>query len=660
MAGVPRTHEPTTRRSIVGRLPAAALLLSVLTAPGGSVASDDRPKDAAPVLTGEQIIQILDSTVQWYRTLGAQQQQASEPSDLLIVFANRQAADKVVAASFQIARANAELLSSAASAATEDAKSSPTQTLEAHQRTIEEKIKSLDEQIAAERRKPSSARLEELQAERAMLAARDNLLSNMTDFENQSDPRTAGAEALKGEIDAIAASIPAESSATITAASAPAPAAPGAAAGGKASTAAAAASALAAKPATPGERAGILSLGEDVLALHRKLETIEGIDAQTAALADAYRKIGAPAFAQLKALAEQGDALSAQADQASAAELKDLRARLDTLAWFIQQSTAIVLPISQVQILLREYHHNLASWRTGTQQHYRQAWAALGVRVGILLALLGALFILGEIWRRAVLRYVQDVQRRYQLLVVRRIVLWTLALTLLGLSFVSELSSFATFAGLITAGVAVAMQSVLISVVGYFFLIGKYGIRVGDRIQIGTVTGEVLDLGLVRMHLLELNPSGALGPTGRVVGFPNLVVFQGTGGLFRQLPGVDLDWHEITLDLPAVADYAALKQRLLRAVRDAVEQFRETLSRQSRAIDSRAVAGKSHEWDPQVHMHLIEGHMQALIRYPVHGSAAADIDERVSEAVLAILNEIGGAGATAGAPPAPSAPAASG
>ena len=66
------------------------------------------------VLTGEQVVQILDETVDWYRTLGTQQQNATQPSDLLILFANRQTADKVVGLAFEIARANAELLSSEA------------------------------------------------------------------------------------------------------------------------------------------------------------------------------------------------------------------------------------------------------------------------------------------------------------------------------------------------------------------------------------------------------------------------------------------------------------------------------------------------------------------------------------------------------------------
>lgn len=616
------------------------LLLALPALPGSSAVPADRPKNAAAVLTAQQIVQILDQTVQWYRTLGAQQQQAVEPSDLLIVFANRQAADKVVAASFQIARANAELISSQASAAVGDAQASLPQALQERQSGLQEKLRALDEEISAARRGSGGARLAELESERAVLSARENLLSNMSAFESQSDPRTAGAEALKGEIDAIAASIPAEGSAAAAVAT-PAPATAQAA-----KPAASGVAGLAARPAAPGERAGILSLGSDVLALHRKLQTIRGIDTQTAALADAFEAIGAPATAQLKGLAEEGDDLSAQADRASAAELKALRSRLDTLAWLIQQSTAIVLPISQVQMLLREYRHNLVSWQGITQQRYQDAWATLGVRVGILAAMLAGLALIGELWRRAVLRYAHDVQRRYQLLIVRRIVLWTLALALIGMSFVSELSSFATFAGLITAGVAVAMQSVLVSVVGYFFLIGKYGIRVGDRVQIGTVTGEVLDIGLVRMHLLELNPSGVLGPTGRVVGFPNLVVFQSTGGLYKQIPGVELAWRELSLALPQAADYAALKQQLLEAVQGAVSQFRETLQRQSRDIDSRIEGAAAHQWDPQVQLHLVEGRMQALIRYPAHAPEAAAVDERVSEAVLPVLQGAEAAAAT--------------
>src|SRR5258707_1586205 len=162
--------------------------------------------------------------------------------------------------------------------------------------------------------------------------------------------------------------------------------------------------------------------------------------------------------------------------------------------------------------------------------------------------------------------------------------MWVLIVAMVGLSFVTEMSSFATFAGLITAGVAVAMQSVLVSIVGYFFLIGKYGIRVGDRVQIGDVRGEVIDLELVRLHLMELGGHGSLGPTGRVVAFANSIVFQVSSGLFKQIHGVNFVWRDITLSLPAGVDYAATKKKLAAAVTDVLKDDREEILRQTKEI----------------------------------------------------------------------------
>src|SRR5712691_2745512 len=101
------------------------------------------------VLTGEQVVQILDETVDWYRTLGTQQQNATQPSDLLILFANRQTADKVVGLAFDIARANAELLSSEASAGQTADASSP-QALNRQRAELEAKQKSIEDEMAAD------------------------------------------------------------------------------------------------------------------------------------------------------------------------------------------------------------------------------------------------------------------------------------------------------------------------------------------------------------------------------------------------------------------------------------------------------------------------------------------------------------------------------
>jgi hypothetical protein len=589
------------------------------------------------VLSASEVVQILDQTSEWYRSLGLQQQNSLQPSEVLILYGNRQIADKVVELVVELARADAELLSSEASAAQANAEKSAAVSLNQQREQLAAQRQSIQQEITADKQKLAVAgrdskelasKLAELQGELAMNAARANLLDTMGEFVNQRDPKSADAEALKAHIDAIAASIPASGSAPGTQSGAPA-----------------AASGSAAAPPAPNRsvetasaRDGIWDLAKNVFDLRAKIKAIGVIDQRSKELADLFHKFSEAPRTRLQAYAAASDALASAADSASGTALQDLRARFDTLAWVFKQTSSVLLPLSKEAVLLQQYRHNLASWRDTIRRQYYEAWSVLAVRLGILIGLLAAVFALAEVWRRTVLRYVHEPRRRYQFLLVRTILMWACIVAIVGLSFVTEISSFATFAGLITAGVAVAMQSVLVSIVGYFFLIGKYGIRVGDRVQIGNVTGEVMDLGLVRMHLMEYHNDGPLGPTGRVVAFPNLIVFQATGGLFKQLPGVNLAWHEITVSLPAVGDYVALKQRLLQAIQAITAGYRSEIERQSQEIRDMSLSAGGIAAEAQVQMHIVDGHMQALIGYPVHSKNAADIDERVSQAVLAVLN----------------------
>ena len=262
-----------------------------------------------------------------------------------------------------------------------------------------------------------------------------------------------------------------------------------------------------------------------------------------------------------------------------------MRNQLDALSAQFKQASALLIPLSREGILLAQYRRNLSNWREAIKTQYHRALKALGIRVAFLLLVLVLIFGAAELWKRTVLRYIQDSRRRYQLLLLRRIALWSVVVIVIGIAFASELGSIVTFAGLITAGIAVAMQSVLVSIVGYFFLIGKYGIRVGDRIQIGDVTGEVIDLGLVRMYLMELGAKGTMGPTGRVVAFANSVVFQVSSGLFKQIPGVNFSWRDVTLNLPAGADYAAIKEKLIAAITEALKDYRPEILRQTKEIE---------------------------------------------------------------------------
>ena len=624
------------------RISVRAVLLLLLGLLPISPAAAAEPPAVAPAaenrvspLTAEQLIQILDQTVDWYRTLGNQQQSATQPSDLLLFYANRQIADKVIGVAFQIARANAELLSSEADSAPASGTTSRSphaleqleQNTAQRSEALEKEMESVRRELArapARARSDLNAKLLELQGELAMVKAQKNLFDTMSQFVYENDARRAGVSALKARIDAIAATIPAASTAagaTPTAASLTSPEVPQASAALRA--------------------LGIWDLGGEALRLSQKLTTIDAVDEHTRALQQTFVKIRAAPNEQLKKLSARSDALATAADSANGAALKSLRDQFDTLAWLFTQTSAIAIPLSKVSVLLTQYRDNLDSWRTVVKRQYRDVLGVLRNRLAILLGALAAVFGGSEIWRRTVLKYVHDPRRRNQLLLLRRIVTWLLLLLILSFTFITHLSSFATFAGLLTAGLAVAMQSVLVSVVGYFILIGKYGVRVGDRVQIGNVTGEVMDLGLIRMHLLELTSQGPLGPTGRVVAFANSIVFQSSGGLFRQIPGVNFAWHEFTLNLPAGSDYVALKDRLLAAVTAIVDQYRGEIARQVETLRKTTSSPATADITPQVQLQFSTSGAEAKVRYPVPLNRAAEVDERVSQELHGIVQRFG-------------------
>lgn len=593
------------------------------------------PVASRAVMTGEQVVQILDETVDWYRTLGTQQQAATQPSDLLILYANRQIGEKVIALAFEIARANAELISSEAGAAEEQDEANTAeeqrslarirQQLDQQRGEIRGEIESLRRQLdaaSAQGKSDLEARLAVLQGELDLINARRNLLANMTHYASES----AGANTLKAHIDAIAASIPSAGAAPIAT---PSPT----------MTTPTAVNSVGAAVSTSLSRFGIWDLVATVLRLQAKARTIETVDRRTADLQETFTQIRDAPLDQLEVLAARGEALAAQSGSQDRASLKRVRDQYDTIAWLFQQTSSIVTPLSKAEVLLTQYRNNLDNWRDATQRQSREAWRALAIRLLLFAALLALVFTAAELWRRAVFRYVDDARRRSRFLVLRKIVLWTLIIAIVASTFATELGSLATFAGLITAGLAVAMQSVLVSVVGYFFLIGRYGIRVGDRVQIGNVTGEVIDLGLVRLQLMELSgQGGAMSPTGRVVAFANSIVFQSSGGLFKQLPGINLAWREITVKLPAGADTEAMKSRLIDAVSSVLADYRDDILRQTQEIERTAsghVSGSDAQ--PQVQLRFSSEGVDAIVRYPVELRHAAEIDERVSREVSSVI-----------------------
>jgi len=615
----------------------AGLLLAFLVSSiaGTSLSFSQTAQATAP--DASQLIQFLNRTITWYRELAVEQATASDPDDQFIVYDNRQIADQAVRLAFDFARAQADAIARrAASSRTPGAGSSPTRSQALRQ--MEDKVDKQYGDTQAElevtrqklpgatgpRRQELESQIVELQSELNLTAARKEAVHGMAEFVAGTSMSSAGVSGLRAQIEALASSVPA---ATLNPAN---------------STQGGGASASQPPGASPAASSGtdvssIWGLAADVLVLSEKIRTIDSIIEQTTALSKSSRDLRAPFAARLRDLSKRGDELAAQADTADPALLAQERQQLDALAAEFKQTSSAVAPLSKQSVLLSLYQRNLTTWRDTLTARYQADLKHLGTRVGFLCLFIVAVIGAGELWRRGVYRYVHDPRRRHQFLLLRKLMVWSVITLTIAFTLAARLGSILTFAGLLTAGVAVALQNVILSIVGYFFLIGKFGIRVGDRVQIGRVTGEVIDIGLVRLHLMELGGGGFDAPTGRVVAFSNSVVFQPGAGLFKQIPGTSFVWHEIALTVPRGVDFRLIKDTLLGAVTDALVDYRAELDRQYRQMERTIISVSSDALQPGIRLRATSSAVEVVIRYAVDLRQGGEIDERVSHALLGAM-----------------------
>jgi len=591
-------------------------------------------------LAAQDIIGFLNQTILWYRQLTLQQQLASEPNDIIFLNDNRQLADQIVRLSFDFARAQAQMSGSSTNPGQNGAPQqgqastpAPNQPLTAAIARVDAKLKQTQVELDSQKRQFDAAtgrkrrelesNIAETESEINLLQARRDSMRSMVEFVTGATAGATANSSLQAQIDELARTVPAAALET--------PKSGGTSQNSSSSTSTVAAAMAAHKP----EPSGILAIAADTIELHRKIHGLDDLIARTDALTQSAKDLRAPLRANMKNLIQRGDQLADQPESQDPNFLAQQKKDIDSLTTQFKQMSASTLPLGKELILLDLYKRSLTNWRTSVQSQYIVGVKNLALRLGALVVILAVVLGVSELWRRATFRYIHDARRRYQFLLLRRFVVWAIMAVVIAVSFASELGSLATFAGLLTAGIAVALQNVILSVAGYFFLIGKYGVRVGDRVQIAGVTGDVVDIGLVRIHLVEVSNGGSdARPTGRAVVFSNAVVFQANAGLFKQIPGTSFLWHEITMTVAPDADYRQVEKRMLGAVKKVFDDYRETMELQRRTMERVISPLSVAALGPESRIRLTQTGIEIIIRYPVDISSAGEIDDRVSRELL--------------------------
>ena len=208
-----------------------------------------------------------------------------------------------------------------------------------------------------------------------------------------------------------------------------------------------------------------------------------------------------------------------------------------------------------------------------------------------------------------------------------------------------------TFLGLAGAGLTVALKDFIIGFFGWFVLMGKNGIRLGDWVEINGVTGEVVELGMFHTVLLETgNWTDSGHPTGRRVTFTNSFAIE--GHYFNFSTSGQWLWDELQLVLPTGQDpypiIDAIQKKVAEATSESAKQAEQEWQHAARSRDMSAMSAA-----PAINVKPVIGGVEISVRYITRANERYQLRAKLYHAAVDLLG-----GKNVQLPPPPDSPSA--
>ncbi|MBW2688937.1 MAG: mechanosensitive ion channel family protein [Deltaproteobacteria bacterium] len=155
----------------------------------------------------------------------------------------------------------------------------------------------------------------------------------------------------------------------------------------------------------------------------------------------------------------------------------------------------------------------------------------------------------------------RDVQVQYRIRKTVAYITYPLAFLVIGRIWFAGFQAVSTYLGLLSAGLAIALQAPLVNLAGWAFILWRQPLKVGDRIQLGDDRGDVIDQRIFMFSLMEIgNWVDSDQSTGRVIHIPNGKIF--TDVLANYSQGFQYIWNEIPVLVTFESDWRKAKQLL--------------------------------------------------------------------------------------------------
>ncbi len=210
-------------------------------------------------------------------------------------------------------------------------------------------------------------------------------------------------------------------------------------------------------------------------------------------------------------------------------------------------------------------------------------------------------------------------------------------------------STLTTAAGLVTAGLAFALQKVVTAFAGYLVILRGKTFSVGDRITMGGIRGDVISLSFLQTVIMEMGQpaEGDSGDpvwvqarqyTGRIVRVTNAVIFDNpVYNYTREFPYI---WEEMRLPIPYTADRHKAEQILLQSAREHTVKIAEISQQALNALEARYVMKRS-DLEPQIFWRLTDNWLEMTVRFIVPDAGIRTIKTKMSREILQKFDQAG-------------------
>ena len=171
-------------------------------------------------------------------------------------------------------------------------------------------------------------------------------------------------------------------------------------------------------------------------------------------------------------------------------------------------------------------------------------------------------FVIRRLLLTTIYKFVEDIKARHQWRKITSYISFTLIFIIIAQIWFKGIESIATYLGLVSAGIAIALKEPLTNFTGWLYIIWRAPFNIGDRIQLGVQSGDIIDTNIFNFTVMEIGSwVDADDYTGRIIHVPNGLIFTET--LANYGKGFKYIWHEIPVLVTFESDWKKAKNLLI-------------------------------------------------------------------------------------------------